>query len=38
MQVLDETADAVELHDNPTRAPISRKQHFADSENAVLLT
>lgn len=38
MQVLDETADAVELHDNPTRAPIRRKQHFADSENAVLLT
>ena len=38
MEVLDETADAVELHDNPTRAPIRRKQHFADSENAVLLT
>ena len=38
MQVLDGTADAVELHDNPTRAPIRRKQHFADSENAVLLT
>ena len=38
MQVLDGTADAVELHDNPTRAPIRKKQHFADSENAVLLT
>ena len=38
MQVLDGTADAVELHDNPTRAPIRRKQHFADSENAVLPT
>jgi len=38
VQVLDGTADAIELHDKPTRAPIRRKQHFADSENAVLLT
>ena len=38
VQVLDGTADAIELHDNPTRAPIRRKQRFADSENAVLLT